>query len=231
MRADIPRKALVFVGLLSDQEPDSAAIAFLQRFREQEVKLEIVAVGFTGACSEEAILAALARGADRAIRIDPAAVDPRAASLLLAEIARKEKPDLVLLGNTDLSEPASQIGPRIASILGWPHVGGVYDLEITEKKCEVVRAIDSLYEQIVMGLPAVLGIKPAETQPPLLSLYEIVAARTRPIKRVKASSLGSVSPPGFTVLKSEPAANRRKGRMVANVDELVVALRNEAHVI
>jgi electron transfer flavoprotein beta subunit len=237
MSADHTLTIVVAVGLSSDlpNSDDSGAAAVIAALglHENGNTPEIVAVSVGRACAEEALLAALARGAKRAVLVETETDNPRATSLLISGLVRREKPDLVVFGDRSLDDPACQIGPRMSAIIGWPHASGVREIVIRQdrKSCQVVREIDGIGERLQMAMPAVLSVNTGDVDVPLLSLYDIVAARSKPIKRVKGASLASPPQAGFTVLKSEPATIQRKCRIVGTVDELIAALREEAHVI
>lgn len=193
---------------------------------------DVAAVAVADGAGQEAALAALARGADRVVLIESAnRPDPRAISHWLATLARREQPDLILMGDRAVEEPASQIAPRVAAILGWPCATGVFSMETAGEIMIVQREIDGICEELELALPALIGVRAGLAPLPLLSLYAIVAARGKPVKSFKAASLGAVPSAGYTVLETARAQTARRGRMVADVDELISALREEAHVL
>ena len=66
-------------------------------------------------------MTALAMGADRAIRIDaPEPLDPWNVAGILAELARRLEPRLVLMGKQAVDDDSAQAGQFLAARLGWP---------------------------------------------------------------------------------------------------------------
>ena len=237
MKSDRKITVLLPIGLPSGatdpEAPDSAAIMLARRLEISGNKPEIIAVGVGGPCAEEGLLAALASGADRGVKVDTDRADPMALATLLANLARREQPNIVLLGDREVEDPSSQIGPRLAALLNWPYVSCAHEIELSndEKRCQALREIDGSRERLELTLPAVVSVSVSVSNIPLLSLYEIVAARSKTISRVRESQFGPLPPTGFSVLRSEPETIERKGRIVGSVDELITALREEAHVI
>lgn len=73
--------------------------------------------------SQDTLRTVLAMGADRAYHIQiEGEVQPLAVAKLLAAVARKEQPMLVLLGKQAIDDDSNQTGQMLAALLDWPQV-------------------------------------------------------------------------------------------------------------
>jgi len=83
---------------------------------------EVVVVTLAPKEAETMLRAALATGADRAIRIEAndADLDGRLVAHALKAIALAEKPDLILLGKQAVDGDSNQVGQRLAELLDFP---------------------------------------------------------------------------------------------------------------
>jgi len=182
--------------------------------RAVELDTEVIAVSTDEAC----LLSAMARGAGRGYLVD--AVDDRALAKALVEIARRETPDLILMGD-------GEAGPRLAGALGMAQATGAANLDLVDGGVRVTRKLPGSLEVLELNMPAVVTLHRSLSVPKLISLYAIVDARDKPIERL------TVAPPesGIQVIGAEAVPKTRIGRMVESVDELVHALREEARVI
>jgi len=184
------------------------------------VDAEVIAVAF-GDGSQEYLLAALARGASRGYLVDIVDPDPRTAAHALADIFRREDADLVLMGDD------VETGPRLAGILGVPQATHAAGMEIADSRLRVTRKLPRSREVLELDLPAVVTVNASLNTPALLSLYAIVEARGKKVDHVTVEA----SSPHFSVSTAVAEPVQRMCRVVENVDELVTALRWEAHVI
>src|SRR5512133_1026555 len=97
---------------------DEIAVEEALRLKEKHGgEVIVVSIGTDKSMTE--IRAALAMGADRGILVKHAgALDPVLASSLLAKIAEREKPDLVMLGKQSIDDDQNQTGQFLAEKLG-----------------------------------------------------------------------------------------------------------------
>lgn len=213
---------------------DEVALEEAVRIRERGAIVEIVAVSVGSVACEETLRAALARGADRALLIlDDGPTDPGVVAHLLAAVARREQPDLILLGREAPDDNCGETGPRLAALLAVPQVTFATQLTLTADGAEarVTRETDSERETLTVSLPAVITVNLHLNQPRLLPLPAIIKARAKPLEHIPAQELGPRPAARVTVVNLEPPPPRARGRMVADVDALITALREEARVI
>lgn len=221
---------------------DEIALEEAVRVRERGTasSVEIVAVTVGPAIWEEQLRTALAMGADRAIHIlDEEPSDPTIVSAALASVCRTELPDMVVMGKQAIDDDASQTGPRLAALLGWPQACFASkielqpgsDAETAASTATVTREIDSGRETLQVRLPAVITADLRLNEPRYVALPAIIRARSKPIQRVDIDSLGPRPASRIHIVKLESPPPRKAGRRVQNVHDLVIALRDEAGVV
>jgi electron transfer flavoprotein beta subunit len=97
---------------------DEIAVEEAVRLKEKGIATEIVAVTCGLTACQETLRTALALGADRAILVETdVELQPLAVAKLLAAIAAKEQPQLVILGKQAIDDDASQTGQMLAALL------------------------------------------------------------------------------------------------------------------
>lgn len=93
------------------------------RLREEGVDAEIVVVAVGPVRVQEAVRAALAMGADRAIHVETdVALDAIALSSVVAQISQAEQADLILCGGQQADWDSQALGAAAAERLAWPQV-------------------------------------------------------------------------------------------------------------
>src|SRR5690554_1222485 len=116
-------RAVDTTGLKTAVNPfDEVAIEQAVRMKEAGQADEVVLVSVGPAAAKDTLRAGLAMGADRGILVESprADLDSLAVARVLAEVVRKESPDIVLLGKQSIDADAAQCGPMLAALLGWP---------------------------------------------------------------------------------------------------------------
>ena len=162
---------------------DQIAIEEAVRLRERGVATEITAVTIGPATVEEEIRAAYAMGCDRAMRVDDARqLDPYAVARVLLAVVRAESPDVVLMGKQSVDDDASQVGPMLAGLLGWPQATFVSKLEPADDRCSAacIRETDAGLETITVRFPAIVTCDLRLNEPRYVSLPGLIKARRRP---------------------------------------------------
>jgi electron transfer flavoprotein beta subunit len=191
-----------------------------------------VAVGIGSDEYEQQLRTALAMGADRAILVQcEQALDPWNAARILKEIVAREEPDLVLAGKQAVDDDANQAGQFLAALLDWPQATFASNVELADGTARVQRETDAGIETVQVSLPAVITCDLRLNEPRYASLPSIMKARKKPIDRIALPDLSVVVEPRTRVHSLEMAQATRNGVMVANVDELLQRLREEAKVL
>jgi len=204
------------------------------RLKEQAKVKEIVVVSIGPAKSQDVLRGALALGCDRAILVqtgDNDLVEPLAVAKILAKIVEKENPDLVLLGKQAIDDDATQTGPMVAGLLGWPQATCASKITIDGKSVEIMREVDTGLEFIKFGLPAVVTCDLRLNEPRFIALPNIVKAKKKPLETIDPRALGVDITPQVEYTKWEEPPGRKAGTKVKSVDELLAKLKNEAKVL
>jgi electron transfer flavoprotein beta subunit len=212
---------------------------------------EVIVVTFGPKEAEMTLRAALATGADRAIRVDATddQLDGDLVARALKALVDKEKPDLVLCGKQEVEGDANQVGQLLAEYLGWPQ--GTFAGAITslaDKALQVGREVDGGTLQIKVTLPAVVSVdlrivaptsvksvhSPAHTYPEgvrFAALMAIMAAKKKPLTEHKLAELCPDTALKIKYTAFEAPPQRKSGIKVKTVEELVQKLKTEAKVI
>ncbi|MFC7132568.1 MULTISPECIES: electron transfer flavoprotein subunit beta/FixA family protein [Salinibaculum] len=171
-------------------EWDNYAVEEAVQLAEAEDDVEVVTVSIGPERSEETIRQALAKGADRAVRVwddalaDADVIDPGTKAQLLAAVAREEEPDLVLSGVQTGDYSFGATGVTLAEQLDmeWAAVVNTLDLDRDGGVARVHRELEGGVEELTdVDLPAVLTIQTGINDPRYASLRGIRQAQSKPL--------------------------------------------------
>jgi electron transfer flavoprotein beta subunit len=213
---------------------------------------EVIVVTFGTKDTEQTLRAALATGADRAIRVDATddQLDGDLVARALKGLVEKEKPDLVLLGKQQVEGDSNQVGQLLAEYLGWPQATFAGSIKSEGDKALLVgREVDGGSMHVKVTLPAVVtvdlrivsphAVQSMHTKPEhayqegvrFAALMAIMAAKKKPLVEVKVADLTPDAALKIQYTGFEPPPGRKAGVKVKTVGELVQKLRTEAKVI
>jgi len=183
-------KVVVAVKQVSDQinEWDTFAVeAALQ------VGDEVVVVGVGD--DDEALLSALAMGADRAVRITTnQTLDPIATARLLAPVVQREAPDLVLWGAQSADAANGATPTALAALAGLNRVEVVKQLEVADGFATCERELEGgLLEHVRVPLPALITVQTGINEPRYATLRGIRQASTKPLDVIEAENITPAS--------------------------------------
>ena len=211
---------------------DEIAVEEAVRLKEAGIVSDIIAVSMGVAQCQETIRTALAIGADRGILIETdVELQPLAVAKMLSSIVQKEEPDIVILGKQAIDDDANQTGQILASLLDWQQGTFISEMEIKDKKVALTREIDGGLEKLELDLPCVVTTDLRLNEPRYASLPNIMKAKKKPISIMKPEELNVDIEPRLEILKVEEPSTRQEGIKVADTEELIDKLRNEAKVI
>ncbi len=216
---------------------DEIALEEALRLRERGLATEVVVCTIGGNETQAQLRTALAMGADRAIQIDPGAgvhpsneVQPLFAAKLLHALVAREAPALVLLGKQAIDDDCNQTGQMLAALWDRPQVTFVSRLEITGVTPVAVlrgtREVDAGLETLEVDLPAVVTTDLRLNEPRFVKMPDIMKAKSKPLEVRPAASLGVTAPPALETIAYAVPPKRSGGRKVADVAELVQALKD-----
>ncbi|MAY42244.1 MULTISPECIES: electron transfer flavoprotein subunit beta/FixA family protein [unclassified Neptuniibacter] len=208
------------------------AIEEAVRLKEAGTADEIVVVSIGNKSCEEQIRTALALGADRGIRVD---VDENPDSLsvakLLAKIAEKEAPGMVILGKQAIDSDNNQTGQMLAALLDRPQGTFASEVTVDGDTVNVTREVDGGLQTVNLAMPAVVTTDLRLNEPRYASLPNIMKAKRKPLEVLTTDELGVSVASNLQLLRVDPPSERQAGIKVSSVDELVEKLRNDAKVI
>ncbi len=202
------------------------------RLKEAGTATEIIAVSLGEKACQEQIRTALALGADRGILVETDVdLQPLGVAKALKAVIEKESPDLVILGKQSIDADNNQTGQMLGALTGLPQATFASELKIEDGKAVVTREIDGGLQTVSLSIPAVVTTDLRLNEPRYASLPNIMKAKKKPLETVTPEDLGVDVAPRLTTLKVEPPAERSAGVTVADVDELIDKLKNEAKVV
>src|SRR5256884_2776376 len=211
---------------------DEIAVEEAIRLKEAGAATEIVAVSCGMQACQETLRTALALGADRAILVETEVeLQPLAVAKLLLAVARKEIPQLVILGKQAIDDDCNQTGQMLAALLGWSQATFASKVKISDGRADVTREVDGGLETISVKLPAVVTTDLRLNEPRYVTLPNIMKAKKKPLEVLKPDALGVDVAPRLKTLKVEEPPKRKAGVKVPDATTLVAKLRNEAKVI
>ena len=156
---------------------------------------EVVAITVGDQEADEALRTSLAKGADRGIRVwdDEIEPEPLTVARLLAEVVRRESPDLIFCGAQSSDAVNASTGTALAGLLDLPRVAVVkrvrYDAEAGS--VEVDRELESgLAERVSVAAPALLTLQTGVNQPRHANLRAIKQAEAKPLEVLGLGDLG-----------------------------------------
>jgi electron transfer flavoprotein beta subunit len=158
--------------------------------------VEVVVLTVGPEDADEVLRKSLAKGADRGIRVWDDAIegsDQIAIGRIIAKVAEREKPDLVLTGAQSSDHGFAQTGIAVAGFLGWPHAAVVsaLDFQPGAQTATLRRELEGgLEEELSLGLPAVLTIQLGINRPRYASLRGIKQAGAKPVDELSHRDLG-----------------------------------------
>ena len=211
---------------------DEIAVEEALRLKEKGAATEVVVVSIGPQQAAETIRTGLAMGADRGIlvKID-GVVEPLAVAKILKAVVDEEKPGLVILGKQAIDDDANQTGQMLAALLDWPQATFASKIDIVNGVATVKREVDGGLETLELKLPAIVTTDLRLNEPRYATLPNIMKAKKKPLETITPEMLGVDVTPRLATLKVVEPPKRKGGGKVADVDELVGKLRNEAKVI
>jgi electron transfer flavoprotein beta subunit len=155
---------------------------------------EVVTVSMGNDRTRTCILEALAMGADAAYLIlDPTlkGLDANATSRVLAAALTKAGAfDVVITGELALDGMGSQVGPRVAELLGIPQVTYAKELKLEEGKFRATRDLEDVDEVVEIDPPFLVTVVREINEPRIPSLMNIMKAKRKPLIEWNAKALG-----------------------------------------
>lgn len=156
--------------------------------------MEVVTVSVGDERTKICVLEALAMGADAAYVVnDPTlkGLDAHTTSIVIEAAIRKAGPfEVVVSGELSLDGMGSQVGPRVAELLGIPQVTYAKELKYEAGRYRVVRDLEDVDEVVEVEPPFLATIVREINEPRIPNLMNIMKAKKKPLTDWNAESLG-----------------------------------------
>ena len=195
LKFDSVKKTLIREGVQNEINPfDRRAITFAATAKK-EYGGDVVIMTMGPPQAREALIEAMAMGADRALHLLDRAFagsDTLATSRALSMAIRREKPfDIILCGKYSVDAETGHVGPEVAELLGIPHVSGATKVDISANydKATVEAETDYGFQRIEAPLPLLLTSAERLIKPHSPTQEEREAAKSKPYTTVTASEL------------------------------------------
>ena len=209
-------------------------IAVEEALKTKEAKGGTVTVLTLGpGAAQKDLRTCLAMGADKAVLLQYEGDDRDswAIAQVLAAKIKELNPELIFCGKQAVDGDDAQMGPRIATMLGWSCVTEASTLELGDGTWKATRDIEGGRESLEGSLPAVVTCQKGLNEPRYPNLKGIMAAKKKPLDQSDASlpdakvELVSLGPP------PERPAPMIVGEGPDAVPALIEKLQNEAKVL
>lgn len=190
-------------------------------------KVTLIHVGL--ADSEATIRKGFALGADDGVRIDADAPDAYFVAEQIANYAKTNGYELILVGKETINYNGSSVGGMIAGFLDLPFVSLATKLDLNGNLAEVQQDIDGGEQIVQCELPLVISCAKGMAEQRIPNMKGIMGARTKPLQVLPATSAEKVtSVKSYALL---PGRTTCKMFDENHLDDLVNALHTEAKVI
>jgi len=165
-----------------------------------------------------------------------------ASGYALAQVLKRESPDLVLLGQQSDDGECYTMGAVVADHLQMPSLTQVIKIDTQDGKLRCERQAEYGYDTVEVQLPAVISVGDAINEPRYPSLKAIMGAKKKPLDKVATGDVGieagRVGEDGSRtkVVALNPPPQKEKGEIIEDEDtnetvEKVVAWLEERKLI
>ncbi len=197
----------------------------------------VTAIALDGEGVDKMLFTAMAKGADRALKICYASAPPgrpttgeadsyRDLAEIFAGVVRDQSCDLILTGVQAADERDGQLGPMVAALLGQPCVEVVTSVAASNGSVTVHKEFSGgMMAEYEVDLPAVLGIQAARQTPRYAPVSKVRQVRqSATIETIEATAGGGA---GMSVIEMTPPETGEGAQMLDSVDELVEILESK----
>ncbi len=182
-----------------------------------------------GADCDATIRKALAIGADDAVRVDAQPTDAYGVAAQVAAYAKDKGFDIVIAGKETIDHNGSQVAGMVAELLDLPYVPLASKLDMAGSTATIERDVPGGVEVVEVNAPFVISAAKGMAEQRIPNMRGIMAARTKPLTVVPATSVETLS---STVKFELPPAKQAVKMIPADqAGQLIELLHTEAKVI
>ena len=166
---------------------------------------EVVAVSMGPEDASDALIRALALGADSAYLLSDSklegadvTVSARALAALLTVLADEEPFDLIIAGMAAADSMTSMLPAALAAVLGLPLVSQARELnvDVEHSRLSASRSFDGVDESLEAPFPAVISVSDQLNEPRFPGFKDLKAARMKPLVRAELDDIAECDPSG-----------------------------------
>ena len=190
---------------------------------------EIIALTMGGITTQDILFTAAAKGADKIVRVDAQAQDPRAASIVLAAALKTLGADLILTGTQSRDSLSSFVGVATAQQLDIPFAFAVTAIEKDGDNSIKVRKElgGGRSADVRLPLPALVciqtGIQPLNYVPPA----RLMRARQQRPTSLSLADIGltqdDLAPKGYRIASVAPPVRTGQATMIEGTPAEIVS--------
>ncbi|MDR0433504.1 MAG: electron transfer flavoprotein subunit beta/FixA family protein [Gracilibacteraceae bacterium] len=202
---------------------------------------EVTVVSLGGVRTQEALRAALALGADKAMLINCenlTELDEMMAAKILARAINALPFDMIFTGRMAIDSGGAQMAMRLAEEFDLPAVSGITKIELEGRTAVVQHETDEGLETVEVLLPAVFSAQKGLNEPRYPVMAGILKAKKKPLDIIAAEELAAGLPlqsgmkvRGYVAPESRLPGRVLNGSAAEMTAELVRLLREEAKVV
>jgi electron transfer flavoprotein beta subunit len=189
---------------------------------------EVVALALDGEQVDLILYTALAKGADRVLKITGAPADARtsrAGVAMFAEALGPLAPDLVLAGVQAPDDLEGQLPPLVAAALGLPHVNVVTGLAIDGALARVTQEFSGgLVAHLECDLPLVVGVQASREAPRYAAITRVRQAMSSGKLETVAVAVATAGPAPELRGLAKPEATTHAEMLEGSVDDAAARL-------
>ena len=208
---------------------DDYALARAVELKEANPGTTVTVLNVGEADTEPTIRKCLAIGADDAIRVNANPTDAWFVATQIADVARQNAYDLILMGRESIDYNGGQVHGMVGELLGIPSLSPVMKLDVAGNVVTASREIEGGKEHLQATLPLVCGCQEPIAEWKIPNMRGIMSARTKPLLVVQpvAAEVATV------VQHYALPAPKGTCRMIAadDAESLIGLLRTEAKVL
>lgn len=208
---------------------DENAIEEAVKLKEKGHVSEIIAISIGSEKCNDTLRTAIARGADRAIRVNSVdRLDSIIVAKVLKKIIEKEQPDIILMGKQAIDDDANQAGQMLAGMLNYPQGTFISKLEVNaDKSVTVTREIENGTEMLNIQLPAVLTADLHLNEPRFIKLPQLMMAKKKTIETVELSDINVTVNETYRIVSARDGEIKKQCKIINNVDEIIDILKQK----
>ena len=187
---------------------------------------EVVAMAVDSEDADKLLFTALAKGADRAIKLIGAEPrDSHQLARIFANAIPGEGFDLIMTGVQSVDDRDGQLGPILATYLGIPCMSVVTGVQLSGRSITINKEYSGgLMAEFEVDTPAVLGVQAARQTPRYVPVSKI--RQIQQTTSIETMDAGDPGPGAGTGISSMSRPEKGAGaKMLNSVDELLEVLK------